>query len=117
MLTPEEIPYLLLGFFVSLVFNGREFLRRRLASAVLNLVARLSAVHVEVVLAAVFLLGLSQRPLVLHGVDVHGPKTGGNRGHDRGGSSNGRVRTSDRCERTSRCVGDVGCLDDTSAIE
>jgi hypothetical protein len=43
-LTPAEIPYLLLGFFVSLFFDSRDASRGRLGAAVFDLMTGFAAV-------------------------------------------------------------------------
>ena len=94
MQTPEEIPYLLLGFFVSLFCDSGKLLGRGLASAVFDLVTRFPTVHAEIVLASEVLLGLSERSLVLHGINVHWPRTGGNRRRNGSGRSRGEIGSS-----------------------
>lgn len=92
---PGEIPYLLLGFFVSLFFDSGELLGRGLASTVFDLMTRFSTVHAEIILASEVFLGLSERSLVLHGIEVHRPRTGGNRRRDGSGWSSGGIDLSD----------------------
>ena len=94
MTTPGEIPYLLLGFFVSLFFDSGKLLGRGLASTVFDLMTRFSTVHAEIVFTSKVLLGLSERSLVLHGINVHWPRTGGNRRRNGSGRSSGEMGSS-----------------------
>lgn len=77
-LTPAEIPYLLLGFSVSLFSDVRDVLR--LGTAVFDLMTGFAAVYTQIVLTTAVLLFLSQRLFVLTGMDVDRPRPRRQRG-------------------------------------